>query len=147
MSPQDNLHKIQAGFKAVNERDIEAFLALLDPSFRLQLIVKPEVLQAHGTLEGLEGFRFYLNLLYSAFPDYSMEETRITAYRNMVYETITIRGTHKGDFQLPNGIKVPPTGLKVTIPVEVYHTFDDEGRFLSSTGYADLIDVLKQFGQ
>ena len=146
MPSQENMAKVEAGFTAVNKRDVETFLALLDPTFKLQLILKPEVLQAHGDLAGPEGFRYYLNLLYTAFPDYLMEQTKITAQGNMVYQEITIHGSHLGDFVLPNGLKVPPTGLRIAIPVEVYHTFDPSGRFLSSTGYANLIDVFKQFG-
>jgi hypothetical protein len=44
-------------------------------------------------------------------------------------------------------MEIPPTRLRVAIPVEVFHTFDANGRFLNSTGYANLIDVLKQFGR
>jgi predicted ester cyclase len=147
MSPEDNLSIVEAGFKAVTERDVEAFLALLDPSFQLHLILKPELLQTHGTLHGIEGFRYYLNLLFTAFPDYEMELVGITSHGNMVYQQLVIHGTHKGEFELPNGMKIPPTGLRVNIPVEVYHTFDQDGRFLSSTGYANIIEVLKQFGR
>jgi predicted ester cyclase len=147
VSPQDNANKIEAGFKAVNERDIETFLALLEPSFKLQLILKPELLQGKGTLHGLDGFRYYLNLLYTAFPDYVMEQVNITARGNMVYQEIIIHGTHQGEFELPNGMKIPPTGLRINIPVEVFHTFDAQGRFLSSTGYANMIEVFKQFGR
>jgi len=146
MGSQENMAKVEAGFKAVNNRDVETFLALLDADFKLQLILKPELLQAHGDLKGQEGFRYYLNLLYTAFPDYLMEQTKIAAHGNMVYQEITIHGNHLGDFILPTGMKIPPTGLKIQIPVEVYHTFDVAGRFLSSTGYANLIDVFKQFG-
>ncbi len=146
MSSQDNIAKVQAGFKLVSERNFEAFLALLEPDFKLQLILKPEVLQAHGDLRGLEGFRYYLNLLATAFPDYVMEEVTIRAHGNMVFQEIILRGTHLGDFILPNGIKIPPTRLRVQVPSEVFHTFDPQGRFVSSTGYANLIDVLRQFG-
>jgi len=146
MSSEENTAKIEAGFAFVNERNIDGFLSLLEPEFKLNLIMKPDMLQqAHGTLQGPDGFRYYLNLLYTAFPDYLMQQVSIRAHGNMVYQEIVIRGNHLGDFVLPNGIKIPPTRMKIEIPVEVYHTFDADGRFLSSTGYANLIDVVKQF--
>lgn len=147
MSSEANVAKITAGFKAVNDRDFDAFLALLEPDFKLNLVLKPEMLQAHGEMQGREGFKYYLNLLNTAFPDYVMEQVSINAHGNMVYQQINLRATHLGNFILPNGIKIPPTGLRVMIPTEVYHTFDQNGAFKSSTGYANLLDVMRQFGR
>jgi ketosteroid isomerase-like protein len=146
MSAQDNMTKVEAGFKAVNERDLDTFLALLEPDFKLLLILEPAALQTQASLGGREGFKSYLDLLYSAFPDFRMEQVTISGHRNMVYQEIIIYGSHLGKFVLPTGLKIPPTGLKVRIPVEIYHSFDDTGCFKSSTGHAKLIDVLKQFG-
>jgi hypothetical protein len=146
MSAQDNMTKVEAGFKAVNEGDINTFLALLESDFKLLLIVEPETPQTQASLGGRDGFKSYLDLLYSAFPDFRMEQITISAHRNMVYQKIIICGCHLGEFVLPTGLKIPPTRLKVRIPVEIYHTFDETGSFRSSTGHAKLVDVLKQFG-
>jgi hypothetical protein len=40
---------------------------------------------------------------------------------------------------------MPPTGLKIRLPVEVFHTFNNQGGFVSSTGYVNLLDIMKQF--
>ena len=76
-----------------------------------------------------------------------MDQIELRASGNMVYHEIVIHGTHKVAFILPNGIQVPPSGMKVDLPIEVYHTFDPAGRFISSTSYINLLDVLKQFGK
>ncbi len=63
----------------------------------------------------------------------------------MVYQEFVILGTHSGPLLLPNGVRLPPTGMKIRLPVEVFHTFNSEGGFVSSTGYANLLDIMKQF--
>lgn len=145
MSSEDNLHKVEAGFVAVNVRDIDAFLALLDPEFQLQLVFKPEMVNQPGAHNDKNELRAHFNLVYSAFPDYQMEQVSLRAFGNMVYHEVIVRGTHQGSFTLPTGVTISPTGRHVEIPVEVYHTFDPAGRFLSSTVNVNLMDVLKQF--
>jgi len=146
MSAQDNIAKVEAGLKAVNEHGIDEFVALLEPDFKLQLILEPATSQSPGAANGRDGFRAYLWLLFSAFPDFRMEQVRISAHGNKVYQEIIVYGAHLGEFVLPNGLKIPPTGLEVRILVEIYHTFNESGGFISSTGHAKLVDVLKQFG-
>jgi predicted ester cyclase len=146
MSAEDNLNRIVAGFEAVSARDIDKFLSYLDPDFRLQVILKPLALHQQGTFNGKEGFRYYLNLLFTSFPDFHMDQIALRANGNMVYHEIVIHGTHQAAFTLPNGIVVPPSGMRVELPLEVYHTFDPTGRFISSTSYINLLVVLIQFG-
>ena len=145
MSSEENLRKVEAGLVAVNIRDVETFLALLDPEFQLKLVLKPDMVNQEGAHNGKEELRAQINQVYSVFPDYQMEQVVLRAHGNMVYHEVIVRGTHQGGFTLPNGVTIAPTGRRVEIPVEVYHTFDPTGRFLSSTVYVNLLDVLKQF--
>ncbi len=41
MSAEDNARKIESGVTAVNARDIPGFVKLLEPGFKLHLILKP----------------------------------------------------------------------------------------------------------
>ena len=145
MTTQDNIDKVTAGFAAVNNRDIPAFIALLEPDFKLFLIVKPERLMPQGQVSGPDGFAKYLEMLYTAFSDVVFDQQSITANGNMVYQQLVVRGKHTGPLMLPNGIQLPPTKLKVNLPTEVFHTFNEQGGFVSSTGYANLMDIMKQF--
>ncbi len=147
MSAQDNLNKVAAGLEAVNRRDVAGFMRLLEPGFKLYLIVKPERLMPQGQISGPQGFGDYLNMLYTAFPDVNFQQTGVRASGNMVYQELVIQGKHNGPLVLPNGTSVKATGIKARVPTEVYHTFNDQGGFISSTGYVNLLDILKQFGQ
>jgi len=145
MTAEDNKNKILAGTTAVNNRDIEGFTRLLEPGFKLFLIVKPERLLPHGKVSGTEGFSTYLGMLYTAFSDAIFQQKSVQAQGNMVHQEFLIIGKHTGPLLLPNGIELPPTGLNIRLPIEVFHTFNNEGGFVSSTGYANLLDIMKQF--
>jgi predicted ester cyclase len=145
MSAQDNINKVLAGVEAVNRRDIAGFVRLLEPDFKLYLILKPEQLLPQGSISGAEGFGTYLTMLYTAFQDVEFQQQSLQASGNMVHQEFLIIGRHTGPLVLPNGVSIPPTGRRIRLPVEVFHTFNDQGGFVSSTGYANLLDVLKQF--
>jgi predicted ester cyclase len=145
MTAEDNKNKVLAGTFAVNNRDIEGFTRLLEPGFKLFLIVKPEKLLPHGKVSGPEAFATYLDMLYTAFSDVVFQQESLQAQGNMVHQEFLIIGKHTGPLQLPNGVTLPPTGLKIRLPIEVFHTFNNQGGFISSTGYANLLDVMKQF--
>jgi len=146
MSAQDNLNIITAGFAAVEAHDIERFLSYLDPDFKLQLIIKPMALHQQGSFNGKDGFRHYLNLLLTSFPDFRLEQIALRADGDTVYHEMVVRGTHQAALTLPNGIVVPATHTRVNLPIEAYYTFSPDGRFLSSTGYVNILDVIRQFG-
>lgn len=145
MTAEDNKKKILAGTTAVNNRDIEGFTRLLAPGFKLYLIVKPEKLLPHGKVSGPEGFSTYLGMLYTAFSDVVFQQESVQAQGNMVHQEFLIIGKHTGPLLLPNGMVLPPTRLKIRLPIEVFHTFNNMGEFVSSTGYANLMDIMKQF--
>jgi len=145
MSAEDNKKKILAGTIAVNNRDIEGFVRLLEPGFKLFLIVKPENLLPSGKVSDPSGFSTYLGMLYKAFGDVVFQQQSIQAQGNMVHQDFLIIGQHSGPLTLPNGMEIPPTGIHIRLPVEVFHTFNDKGGFISSTGYANLLDIMKQF--
>jgi predicted ester cyclase len=146
MSAEDNLRRVKLGFDAVNEHHIDAFIDLLDPEFRFQMVMRPQMLQTGGTINGPEGLRHYLNLFLTGFPDFHLEEISLRASGNMVYYEVIAHGTHTQGIPIPNSITIPATGQRVKIPVEVYHTFDTAGRYISTTVHVDIVDVIKQIG-
>jgi predicted ester cyclase len=145
MAEQDNIRKVEAGVTAVNARDMDGFVRLLEPGFKLHLLVKPEQLMPQGQKSQPEAFREYLEMLYEAFPDFKVEQTGIRGSGNMVHQELFIHGTHTGTLNLPNGTRIPPTRLRIRIPCEVFHTFNAAGGFIASTGYVSLLDLAKQF--
>jgi predicted ester cyclase len=145
LTTRDNLAKVTAGLTAVNKRDIDRVVQLIEPDFKLHLILKPEQLLPQGQLSGRDGFATYLAMLYKAFSDMRFEQENLNANGNMVYQQLRVIGTHTGPLVLPTGIELQATRLKVRMPAEVFHTFNSEGGFVSSTGYANVIDIMQQF--
>ena len=144
MGTQENMDKIVAGLMAVNNRDLKGFTSFLEPGFKLYLMVKPELLMPKGQVDTPEGFASYLEMLYTAFPNGYFAQKKIQANGNMVYQEIMLLGVHNGALELPSGIVLPATGLKVKLPIEVFHTFNNQGGFVSSTGYVNLLDIMNQ---
>jgi predicted ester cyclase len=134
-----------AGLTAVNKRNINKFVQLIEPDFKLHLIIKPERLLPQGQFSGRKDFVAYLTMLYNAFSDIHFEQENLNANGNMVYQQLRVIGTHTGPLVLPNGVELPATRLKIRMPTEVFHTFNNEGGFISSTGYANLMDIMQQF--
>ena len=145
MSTQDNMSKVTAGLTAVNTQDVDGFVRLLEPGFKLFLIVKPERLLPQGQVDGADGFGEYLKMLYAAFENVRFEQQSLSANGNMVYQELLVAGKHSGPLMLPNGLEVPPTQLQINMKTEVFHTFNNQGGFLSSTGYANLDDLVETF--
>jgi predicted ester cyclase len=145
MAEKENIAKIETGLAAVNARDVAGFTRLLEPGFKLHLLIKPEQLMPHGQKSGADAFADYLNMLYTAFPDFHIEQVNIRAGGNMVHQEVKIHGAQRGPLALPNGITLPPSGMQVNIPVEVFHTFNASGGFIGSTGYVNLLDIARQF--
>jgi predicted ester cyclase len=145
MGIQANMDKVVAGLQAVNNRNLLGFTSLLEPGFKLFLMVKPELLMPKGQVSTPEGFAKYLNMLYTAFPKGNFAQKKITANGNMVYQELMLLGVHEGILELPSGVALPATGLKVKLPIEVFHTFNIQGGFICSTGYVNLLDIMHQF--
>ena len=142
MSTQENTNKISAGLTAVNNHDVDGFVRLLEPGFKLFLIVKPEKLIPQGQVDGADGFGDYLKMLYSAFENMHFEQQSLSANGNMVYQELLVVGKHSGPLLLPDGREIQPTQLTINMKTEVFHTFNNRGGFLSSTGNANLLDII-----
>lgn len=69
---------------------------------------------ASMTIQGLEAYKHFVSLIFSAFPDgrYSIED--MIAEGDRVVVRHTFRGTHQGNFR-----GIPPTGKQVTTTVIV----------------------------
>ena len=139
------MDRVTAGLTAVNNHDVDGFVRLLEPGFKLFLIVKPEQFMPQGNINGTDGFAEYLHMLYGAFEDLRFEQKSLSANGNMVYQELLTLGKHSGPLHLPNGLEIPPTKLKIHLQTEVFHTFNSQGGFISSTGYVNLVEIMKQF--
>ncbi len=66
---QENLDALRRANLAVNRRDLEAFLGLMDEAVEAM----PRLVSIEGGYHGHEGVRRWWKSLFDAFPDYSVE--------------------------------------------------------------------------
>src|SRR5438270_13662004 len=106
MATQDNKAIVQQWVTEVlNTRDVS------DQSPAYQLVAADFVGHFHGQppIEGLEAYRQFGSLYFSAFPDLQINPEDLTAEEDKVTMRYGWRGTHKGEL-----MGIPPTGKQVT---------------------------------
>ncbi len=116
-----------------NEKDFSKAEKLLDPDIRFR-----------GSLDitanGIEGFKEYAKLLFTAFPNlyHALEITVHEDERAAVYVTYT--GTHEGPL-----FKYPPTGNRICYSGASFFHFRN-GKIYSINVLGDLNALHKQIG-
>ncbi len=87
-----------------------------------------------------EGFRQFVTMLYSAFPDLHHVIKDQIAENDKVASIINVYGTHKGNFQ-----GFPPTGKKVMFE-DVMITRIKKGKIIELRAQFDALILLRQLG-
>jgi hypothetical protein len=100
MSLEENKALIRKVMKTMNKRN----LALLD-----ELIASDHVGNTLQ-LEGLEGFKQSVTLLYKGFPDIHSTIEDIIAEGDKVRDRVTVAATHTGEYR-----GLAPIGKKITV--------------------------------
>lgn len=91
-------------------------------------------------IRGAEGFKEYVGMLRTAFPDLSTTiEDRIVG-DGAVVERYTLHGTHQGEF-----MEIPATGAEIELSGTVIHYVSD-GRVTESVSEFDALDLMQQLG-
>jgi predicted ester cyclase len=87
-----------------------------------------------------EGFKHFVALLYTAFPDLHHKVEEQIAEDDKVVSLVTARGTHRGDFQ-----GIAPTGKQV-IMTDIIITRLHEGKVVELWAQFDALSLLQQLG-
>ncbi len=87
-----------------------------------------------------EGFKQFVTLLYTAFPDLQHKVEDQIAENDKVVSLVTVRGTHRGDFR-----GIAPTGKQVIIK-DILITRIKEGRTVELWAQFDALGLLQQLG-
>lgn len=87
-----------------------------------------------------EGFKKFVGMLYAAFPDLHHEIDHQIEEGNEVASLVTVRGTHRGDFQ-----GIPPTGRQVMFTDMIMARIED-GTFFAFWAQFDALGLLRQLG-
>ena len=114
--------------------DLEGFLALLAPDYRVHFPGQPAPLDRDGHAGIVQAFR-------AAFPDGEHNYVEQIAEGDTVVSRGVWRGTHRGDF---NGI--PATGRRVAL-TWILFARAQEGRLVEVRLAADMLGLMQQLGQ
>ena len=133
MSTEDNKALVRRFFEEVlNQRN----MALIDETVSLAYIEHTP----SGPVYGLEGFKQFVNMYFSAFPDvhYTIED--MVAEGDKVVTRWTGRGTHQGPL-----MGIPPTGKQATVTGIAIDRFEG-GKFVESWLEFDALGMMQQLG-
>ena len=128
MSTEDNKALMRRAYEEVyNQRNLAVLDELCDPDFIYHTVSM--------TIQGLEAYKHFVSLLFSAFPDGRFSIEDLIAEGDRVVVRHTFGGTHQGNFR-----GIPPTGKNVTTTaivisrisngkgIEAWFNGDDLGR-------------------
>ena len=130
MSVEENKAKVRKVIEAViNLKNLDLLDDLSAPNY-----------VDHTHQLNLEGVKQYMNLLFTAFPDWHETIEDIIAEGDKVWVQTKGLGTHTGEYR-----GLAPTGKKVTgMGVNIYRVVD--GKFVEGWAVEDWMDFLKQLG-
>lgn len=124
-------------YEAFNDRDFERVSAIIAPDAKVTNVVTGE------TVEGAAGFRQFLQIWASAFPDTRIEVTNIVAREDGAAVEFTGRGTNTGPLMTPIG-EIPPIGRRDEQRFcDAYQITD--GKIAGVRTYFDVTSILTYF--
>jgi len=132
MSTEDNKAHVRRGFEEVNQKNLAVFVELLTPDVVLH--------NASTTIQGLEGYKQFLSLLITAFPNLQFTIEDIIAEGDFVVVRYTTRSTHQGNFMgiQTTGKQVSGTGIFIDRIVN--------GKAVEQWINSDTLGLLQQLG-
>ena len=134
MSEQENTQFAQQAITAINERNLDRYLQMLDDSF----IMENEMLPT--PLKGREATRQFFESYFKGVPDFHLEIEQIIASGDYVVTRTHMTGTHKGTL-----LGIPATNKKIdTHACNVVQLRN--GKAVRSRLYADNATLFQQLG-
>jgi steroid delta-isomerase-like uncharacterized protein len=133
MSSEENKALVLRFIVAEEQGDIALLGQLMAPDFRLYLPGSPETMDRESTKQVFAMF-------HAAFPDSSRTIEDQIAEGELVATRVTLRGTHRGEFQ-----GIPPTGKQVAFTGIGIHRIVD-GRIAEHWPQPDLLGLMQQLG-
>jgi steroid delta-isomerase-like uncharacterized protein len=132
MSLQENKAVVRRFFAALDDRDLDAVVALLAPDYRLHFDRNPE-------MDREAGIGFFATFL-AAFPDISHQVRDQIAEGDRVATRIMVRGTHQQEM-----MGIPATGNEMSISAANVVRID-QGKIAEHWVNSDGIGMLVQLG-
>ena len=134
MSEQENTQFARQAIAAINERNLDRYLQLLDDSFTMESEMLPT------PLKGREAMRQFFESYFKGVPDLRLEIEQIITSGDYVVVRSHLTGTHKGPL-----LGIPATNKKIdTHGCNVIQLRN--GKAVHSRLYADNATLFQQIG-
>ena len=101
MSLEENKKIVRKSIEVINTKDLSS----------IEQMVAPDFVDHTRKMQGSEGLKQFLSMIYKSFPDFHLTIEDIIAEENKVWVRLTITATHTGEF-----FGLAPTGKKFTEP-------------------------------
>jgi ketosteroid isomerase-like protein len=86
---QENVELARRAWDAISRRDLDAFLALMDP----EVVAVPRILAVEGgALHGHEGIREWWDNIFGAFPDFDAEVIGVRVVGDLTISNVRAHG-------------------------------------------------------
>ncbi|MGH2987729.1 MAG: nuclear transport factor 2 family protein [Solirubrobacterales bacterium] len=90
---EENIELAHRAWGAVRKRDLDAFLALMDP----EVVAVPRILAVEGgALHGHDGIRRWWESIFGVFPDFDAEVIGIRGVGEVTISNVQVRGRGQG---------------------------------------------------
>lgn len=134
MDPQRNKERTLDAVAALNQGDLDGYLAIYAPGAVVHGLPEHVTPDAAGHREVLADTR-------RALPDFRAQVEAVVADGDLLAARITYTGTHEGVLS-----GAPPTGKVLTWDAMTFRRFDDEGRVVERWIISDDLGLLHQLG-
>ncbi len=132
MSTEDNKALTRRAFDALNQRNWTAFYELIAPDFVFH--------DASTTIQGIEAYKQFLSMYYTAFPDLHFIVEDLIAEGDRVVARYTASGTQQGAL-----MGIPPTGKQtITTGILIVRIVNDKA--VEDWLNFDALGMLQQLG-
>lgn len=138
MSPEVLEDLVWSAYEKFNERDFDGSAALCHDDCVLYDVA------TGARFPGKEGWRLFMHLWVTAFPDVRVERVNTLARGDTVAIEFVGRGTHTGPLLTMEG-EIPPTGRSVEVRICDIKRVKD-GRIVEGRAYTDQATLLRQLG-
>jgi len=124
----------------VNDRNVDKLMEQYaeDATFQVPSLDAP--------LRGKEAIRAFYKGNYAAFPDWTMNVTKVIVSGGETIVIDSIHGTHTGPLVLANGQSFAPTNKKFSQEQLTRIVFDSSDKVLSLRAYGNSSDLIRQLG-
>jgi len=124
----------------VNSRNVEKLLEQYteDATFQVPSLDAP--------IRGKAAIRAYYKGNFAAFPDWSMEVSKVIVSGGETIVVDSVHGTHTGPLTLADGKLFPPTNKKFRQEELTRVLFDSNDKILSLRAYGNSTDLIRQLG-